>query len=835
MSRAAWIGAGILVVVVLVGGGIIAVRTRASGPASEPAGAPAAGGETDRSGVPAVAGPALPVILRLPEFVLENERGESVGLHDLAGQIWVASFIFTRCAGTCPLISAEVSRLAGEVASWPEATKFRFVSFSVDPDHDRPGVLEPYARAQGADAGVWTFLTGTRQAVHRLVTGGFRLPVSEQADPAMPILHSQSLVLVDAGGRVRGVFDALSGEGQAGLRSALASLAAEGPPGRIDAPPDLADTDWLRLRQGAQLAGAAVIDVPCGFRYADRVGASGITFVHGASQDTGRTYRPNHYDHGTGLAVADIDGDGLTDVFFVNQVGPCGLFRNLGGGRFEDVGQDSPVLLQDRACVGAAFADYDNDGDPDLFVTSVRAGNALFANDGRGRFSDVTEAAGLGGVTGHGAGAVFFDYDSDGFLDLFVTQTGVFTEPVKRGDGRFIALKDAFAGHLHPHRREQSLLYRNTGKGTFTDVSGPSGLVHAAWSGDATPFDCNDDGRVDLYVLCMQGYDDLWENAGEGKFRSRGREMFPQAPFGSMGLKVLDWNGDGRLDLYIVDMHTDMMVPLMPDREKWKLRPEDRSPLELLGTDGKHVLGNALFVNRGGGVFEESSDAANVETGWPWGVSSGDLNADGWPDLFVTGAMNYPFRYSTNSVLLNVKGVRFADAEFIVGVEPRKRLSLPWFRLDADGEDKGHPLCKGRQGELTVWGARGSRSSAIFDLDGDGDLDIITNEYGDVPQVLVSDLSAREVVRSLVVRLRGTRSNRDGLGAVVSVSAGGRTQVQLHDGKSGYFGQSSQPLYFGIGAAEAAETITVRWPTGTVQTVPGPHRSGSTVRIEEAP
>jgi enediyne biosynthesis protein E4 len=618
-------------------------------------------------------------------------------------------------------------------------------------------------------------------------------------------------------------------------------------------PADVAHPDWLAGRRDAQLASAASITAPHDFEFADRVGASGITFRHVSSIDVGKYYRAIHYDHGTAVAAADVDGDGLVDLYFVNQIGKNALYRNLGGGRFEDITESGAVGVGDRASVGASFADIDNDGAPDLFVTSVRDGNLLFHNDGHGHFTDITTPAGLGGTHTHSSGAVFFDYDGDGLLDLFVANVGVYTTAERRDGAPYDGLKDAFSGHLHPERSERSVLYHNLGGGRFEDVTESSGLTHTAWSGDATAFDVDGDGRTDIYVLSMQGHDELWHNLGGGHFEKIGRRLFPATPWGSMGVKVLDWNGDGRLDLFVTDMHTDMATPLEPGDAKKKHDPQTMFPLRFLATDGNHVLGNALFTNEGAGKFVEMSDAANVETGWPWGVSAGDLNADGWTDLFVTAGMNYPFRYEGNSVLLNEGGKRFADAEFIVGVEPRTRLAGPWFDLDCGGEDArrsecrtdepdsqedgGPPVNPGivatRHGRVTVWAARGSRSSVLLDVDGDGDLDIVTNELNDLPQVLISNLAQKRRVNYLAVRLLGTRSNRDGIGSVVTVHAGGRAQVQLNDGKSGYLAQSVLPLYFGLGKADHADSLSVKWPTGKEQVVRGPLESGVPVVIRE--
>src|SRR5206468_3102672 len=141
----------------------------------------------------------------------------------------------------------------------------------------------------------------------------------------------------------------------------------------------------------------------------------GITFTHRIVDDAGRTYKAAHYDHGNGIAMADVDGDGRLDVYFVNQVGGNELWRNLGGGRFENITAAAGVGVPDKVSVSASFADVDNDGDADLYVTTVRGGNMLFENDGKGHFKNVSKASGLDYV-GHSSAAVFFDYDRDGKL-----------------------------------------------------------------------------------------------------------------------------------------------------------------------------------------------------------------------------------------------------------------------------------------------------------------------------------------------------------------------------------------------------------------------------------
>jgi hypothetical protein len=178
--------------------------------------------------------------------------------------------------------------------------------------------------------------------------------------------------------------------------------------------------------------------------------------------------------------------------------------------------------------------------------------------------------------------------------------------------------------------------------------------------------------------------------------------------------------------------------------------------------------------------------------------------------------MSFPFRYAINSFLLNDRGERFRDAEFLVGIEPRRngRTATPWFDLDCDKEGQGRPACVGQTGQITVMGNLGTRSAAAFDLDDDGDLDLVTNEFNAAPQVLISDLAQRKKIHFLKVKLEGTSSNRDGLGATVKVRSGGRVLTKYNDGKSGYLSQSVIPLYFGLGEATAIERIDVRWPSG---------------------
>jgi hypothetical protein len=589
----------------------------------------------------------------------------------------------------------------------------------------------------------------------------------------------------------------------------------------------------LPARKAAQLATAQQISVFHDFQLTDRYPESGITFRHQGTDDSGIHYKAVHYDHGNGVAVADVDGDGLPDLYFVTQLGENQLWKNLGNGRFKNITAEAGVGLKDQISVAASFADVDNDGYPDLFVTTVRHGNHLFLNDGKGHFRDVSKEAGLDYV-GHSSGAVFFDFDHDGLLDLLVTNVGRYTtNEVGRG-GYYVGLPDAFQGHLHPDRTETSILYKNMGNHRFQDVSKETGLVDGGWSGDAAVADLNGDGWPDVYILNMQGDNHYYENEGGKRFVDKTEQYFPKTSWGAMGIKFFDYDNDGRPDLLITDMHSDMSQLVGPADEK-KKSVMTWSDADLQG-GANNIFGNSFFHNLGNGKFEEVSDAMGVEDYWPWGLSTGDLNADGFQDVFITASMNFPFRYGINSLLLNDRGKIFRDSEFILGVEPRRggRTHFKMAVIDCDGDEASNSICKGRKGQVTIMSTYGSRSSVIVDLDNDGDLDIVTNDFNSEPMILISNLAQKKPsLHYLKIKLRGTVSNRDGLGAQVRVKAGGQTTTQWNDGKSGYLSQSSMPLYFGLGDAAKVDTVEVTWPTGKKQTVTVPKVNGLIEIVEE--
>lgn len=801
------------------------------------------------------------VLGNVGDFTLTNQHGETVTRESLEGKVCIATFIFTRCTLTCPLQSKWMARLQERLKQEPSWDSIQLLSFTVDPEFDTPTVLKEYASGLKADSTHWSFLTGPRQDIWTLCKESFHLPVAESpADNSLPIVHDPRVAVIDRSGRIRAYIDPISQDSLDPVLESLSQVLAEfQPPAgawpyddsgkdvtHLAQPPEILNSDsWLTERTEKQKAILKESTVFHNFKLTDKIGTSGITFRNQILDEQRSRLQVNHFDHGNGICTADVDGDGLDDLYIVNQAGPNALYRNLGGGKFEDITAQAGVGVDGKVNVSASFADINNDGRPDLFVTTVRGGNHLFLNDGEGRFTDVTEQFGAG-YSGHSSAAVFFDYNRDGFLDLFVANVGKYTTEESvlvradrttqlptEGIKYYTGIKDAFGGHLKPELNESSILYRNDGGKKFVDVSMESGLNDIGWSGAALPIDVNEDGWMDLYVMNMQGHDSLYENQQGTSFQLQTDKYFSKTPWGTMGGQVFDFDNDGHFDLMLTDMHSDMSETVTPQNEKAKANMN--WPESFLKSSGTSIYGNAFFRNEGNGKFTEVSDQIGAENFWPWGMSSGDLNADGFEDAFISSSMCFPYRYSTNSLLLNEKGQRFLDSECITGVEPRNgALIAPWFELDCEGQDKSNPLCRNRTGTLVIWSALGSRSSILTDIDDDGDLDVITNDFNTRPQFLISDLSeTNPALHFLKIQLVGTTSNRDALGSWVTIKAGDHVWHQQHDGQSGYLSQSSGSLYFGLGDVESIDQISVRWPTGATQTLDGPIKTNQKLTVTE--
>jgi hypothetical protein len=482
------------------------------------------------------------------------------------------------------------------------------------------------------------------------------------------------------------------------------------------------------------------------------------------------------------------------------------------------------VALDGRVSVAATFADYDNDGKQDLFVTTTRGGNTLFHNRGNGTFEDVTAKAGVTHV-GHSQTAVFFDYDNDGSLDLYLTNTAHWTTDVYDSVGKaFVGQPDLAVLMMSPV--ESNILYHNNRDGTFTDVTSKAALEGRGWAGDVAIFDYDEDGYLDVFVPSMFGRGQLYRNSGDGTFKDVTLETLGRTPHGAIGAKVFDYDGDGRLDLFVVDMHSDMWMGLdsrhisldaaTKTQRRRFLSPsgatvDERVPhftemqktmFEMQGENYEELLfGNALYRNLGHGKFTETAAAAGLESFWPWGIATGDFDNDGREDAFITSGMGYPFYYWPNQLMMNNGNGTFTDRAAALGVEP------------PTGGIYQEQKIGGQQA------ARSSRSAAVADFMGDGRLEIVTNNFNDRPYFFDNRFPRRHYV---ALRLTGTKSNRDAIGAVVRLWAGKTEMIRQVSPAGGYLSQSSRVVHFGLADQTKVDRIEIRWPRGSVQTLKNP-------------
>lgn len=544
-------------------------------------------------------------------------------------------------------------------------------------------------------------------------------------------------------------------------------------------------------------------------RFTDVLRGSGIGFKHHFFRsEQGEDYHMNQYDHGSGVLVADVNGDGLMDIYLLDFLGPNALFVNRGKLKFDEVAKKSGVDMPEDVSVGGSFGDYDNDGDVDLYVTTYHTGNRLFQNRGDGTFEDVTKSAGVGHV-GHSSSALWFDFDLDGYLDLYVTNIGPFTTAEPSPDASYarrgvnLPLGYIMNNPEADHGGEPGVLFRNNGDGTFADVTKQSGINSRQWNGDVTVGDYDQDGYADVYTSNMFGENNLFHNNGNGTFSKVTRKVLGRTSWGGMGALFFDATNDGYPELYVVDMHSDMWTHHDPagvvdpkakyDTPRGKNEKNGRVVTRPQQTRAKWVLfGNTFFVNRRDGTFEERSDAAGLENFWPWGIVAGDYDNDGWQDLFVPAGMGYPYAYWPNYLLMNTGKGNFVDRAAEAGIEPPSRGNY------IEGlQIKGQPCSKS------------SRSAATADFDGDGDLDLIVNNFNHEPYLLRNDSSK---VHFLQLRLRGRKSNRDGFGARVKIVSGDLVQYREAHSSGGYLTQSSPVLHFGLANTTQVDRIEVIWP-----------------------
>jgi enediyne biosynthesis protein E4 len=517
------------------------------------------------------------------------------------------------------------------------------------------------------------------------------------------------------------------------------------------------------------LAIAAETDVsPVDLR--DITDATGITFVH-TDGSSGRRYIVETV--ASGLATFDYDGDGLIDIYFLNGAPLRGcpvdpddppinrLYRNNGNGTFSDVTQAAGVGDTGFG-LGVAVADVNNNGLPDIYVNNFGP-NVLYRNNGDGTFTDVTREAGVGAGNTVGAGAAFLDIDQDGNLDLYCGNYVQFTY-----DNHVDVVVGGFPQYAGPkdYEPEADELFRNNGDGTFTDVSQSSGI--AAVAGTSMGMVCLDydnDGHTDIVIMNDVLGNFLLHNDGSGRFQEIGllagmAYNIDGIPLGSMGVDCADYDNDGWLDLFQTAYAGELP---------------------------------ALYRNTAQGFFDDVTRIAGAGIGdYPhvnWGTGFADLNNNGHRDLFIANGhlQDNLHLYSDstayevrNTLLINTGDGKFVDVS----------------KTSGDG----------------LLPEKSSRGVALDDLSNNGLIDVVILNSRTGPTILRND--TRNDHHWLQIRLRGVQSNRDGVGAQVRVTAGGRTQLaEVHSGR-GYQSHFGTRLHFGLGTADRVQRVEVRWIGG---------------------
>ena len=569
---------------------------------------------------------------------------------------------------------------------------------------------------------------------------------------------------------------------------------------------------------------------------------SGIHFTNWLSE--ARSLTNQVFLNGSGVAAGDVDGDGFCDLFFCGLESPNVLYRNLGGGRFEDRTQAAHVACADQASTGAALVDIDGDGDLDLLVNGLYHGTRLFLNDGHGVFTEVTREAGLNSTSGSSSLALA-DIDGDGLLDIYVVNyrndtlrdmpSLPFTVGVTNGvrtlvtvNGRSVSEPDlvgrftleAAGGILE--NGEADVLWHNLGRGRFERVSWTNGaFLDARGNPATTPYDwglsamfrdIDGDGSPDLYVCNdFQSPDRIWLNDGHGHFRELPRPALRHTSLFSMGVDFADINRDGLDDFFVVDM-------LSRDPVQRQIQVMDQaafSQIRNAGSDRPQYSRNMLFLNRGNGTYAEVAHFSGVDASeWSWCPVFLDVDLDGFEDLLITtghgrDAQNVDI---SRELDLEAKEKRWSPAEQL-----RQRRRFPKLHTPNVAFRNRGDLTFADQGP--AWGFdshRISHGQVLVDLDNDGDLDVVVTCLNDGPLLYRNNSPAPR----LAVRLRGAAPNTRGIGARLRVTGPGlpvQTQEMIAGGR--YLSSDEALRTFAAGTATNRLSLEVIWRSGTHQSV----------------
>jgi hypothetical protein len=525
-----------------------------------------------------------------------------------------------------------------------------------------------------------------------------------------------------------------------------------------------ADVHLLPAQQSSACTGIVLSDV---------TPDTGVTFCH-TDGGSGRRYIVEYVS--AGLALFDYNGDGLIDIYLLNGAAMRGthyktppknvLYRNDGGWRFTDVTDQAGVGDTGHG-LGVVVGDYDNDGDPDLYLNNFGP-NVLYRNRGDGTFEDVTIKAGVANGDRVGAGVCFLDYDADGYLDLYVSNYLKFSF-----DLHVPQTDQGVPVYPSPlmYQPDPDTLYRNRGDGTFEDVSAECGIAQFAGTGmGMVCLDYDDDGDTDVIVGndAMQNY--LFENDGSGRFEEAGLLAglaFDLAgiPQGTMGVECGDYDNDGGLDIFTTSYQAQPPV---------------------------------LYRYAGDKFFEDVTVVAGVGTralpNVNWGIGMVDFDNDGDRDLFMAcGHLQ----------------------DNISQIDDTASYGVPNILLQNAGNGSFRDVSADSGSGMSA--AYSSRGAGFDDLDNDGDVDAVILNARALPTLMRNDTRNRS--RWLEVELTGRSSNRDGVGARVIVTAADLVQVaEVHSGRS-YQSHFGSRLHFGLASNDRVDRIEIRWPSKTVDVI----------------
>ena len=493
---------------------------------------------------------------------------------------------------------------------------------------------------------------------------------------------------------------------------------------------------------------------------------------------------------GGGVAANDFTGDGKADIYFAGRDGGA-IYVALENGVYKNVTTSSGIQSNEESRAGY-FADFDNDGDNDLFITFVGARNRLFANDGSGHFTDVSDDVGLLRDEFISHEAVWFDMDNDGLLDLYVANFGDWLG----GDSPTLGRRNSNAPPNRLYRQEI-----RDGKHVFAEISKEMGVDDCGWTHCVGAFDFDHDGWADLFSINDFGASLVYKNIEGKQFEEVSRELHMDDIYNGMSFTLLDLYNNSNFSIYV------SQIMKLSHRQRYR-RPTENTKVQFDPSkkDNLRVLvTNRLFTRAFESRFRDDHDyrIEPAELGWSWDVSGLDYENDSDIDLLVLNG--------TESAVLPTTGQK-QDPLIEQG-----RNFLAKFNFERNVffiQENGYFYDWSANNPAAFFG--NSRSSTFVDLEDDGDMDMIVANYDSKPKVFKNlQQTDNNWIR---LRLEGTQSNRNAIGAVVHLQFGEQQRYGIVVSGSGFLSQKQYELHFGLGAAEKVDTITIQWPSGIRQT-----------------